>query len=92
MIYSLIRIYSKRHLSLEMANGTKARPESSNSQINGIGAFLAMLTDGISSLRDALVEWLTSISAEAVSHNSSTHRAVIVALLGDHGRLRAFAM
>ena len=78
-LYSLIRILSKQHLRTE-APFQGPKREGQSKAIGGVASLLRAIVGDIPSLQDNLVDWLVGVSADAVGHVHSAHRAVIAAL------------
>ncbi|SLM40090.1 Telomere length regulation protein, conserved domain [Lasallia pustulata] len=89
VLYSMIRIVSKRCLSADEPVNFSDTQASNKSTIGGLTGLLAALTQDSPALKDALVEWLTGISGGGIPHSNDTHRAVIAAIAPDHERTEA---
>lgn len=85
VLYSMIRIVSKRCLSTEKPFDLLDTSASENSTVGGLAGLLVAITQDSSALKDALVEWLTSISGGGIAHLHDTHRAVLAAITPDQG-------
>lgn len=85
VLYSMIRIVSKRCLSVEKPFDLLDTQAPENSTVGGIAGLLAALTQDNPALKDALVEWLTGISGGSIAHSHDTHRAVLAAITPDQG-------
>ena len=77
MLFSLMRNLFKQHLTSFEDNPSIAKSSAENTAIGAVAAVLAAITETTIDLQDCLVEWLVSISADAVRQNHSSHRAVI---------------
>lgn len=79
LLYSIIRILSKQHLSTEGPSRISRR-EAESKTIGGVAALVKAIVRDIPILQDSLVEWLVGLSADAVGQVHNAHRAVIAAL------------
>lgn len=87
ILYSMIRIVSKRCLSADKSSKVLNGQAPNNSTIGGLAGLLAALTQDKPALKDALVEWLTGISGGSIAHSHEMHRAAIAAVAPDQGML-----
>lgn len=90
VLYSVIRIVSKRCLSANKSFHVLDTQASTNSAISGLAGLLGALTEDNPALKDALVDWLTDISGGAIAHSHDTHRAVIATMAPDQGMFAGF--
>lgn len=91
VLYSMIRIVSKRCLSVDKPFNLLDTRAPENSTVNGLAGLLAALTQDKSALKDALVEWLTGLSGEGTAHSHDIHRAVMAAIAPDQGMSRGLS-
>ncbi|KAL2041371.1 hypothetical protein N7G274_005753 [Stereocaulon virgatum] len=78
LVYSVIRVLSKRHLYRPQSTATNE--VSGDKARGGVAALLVALIKTTQLHQDLLVDWLVGTSADAVGYCHNTHRAVILAL------------
>lgn len=86
LLFSMIRILSRRYLIFDGARPNSPSSKSNVPVIDAVAAVIAIFIKAVPSLKRYLIEWLVSVSADAVGHNHITHRAIIAALSLDQGR------
>lgn len=84
-LYSLLRILPKRHLSLGGNLNLNVSREFNKKTLGGVAALIVGLIQDLPVLGDAIIDWLTGVSADGVGQSNDLHRAVIAALSSDGG-------
>ncbi|KAI9850859.1 MAG: telomere binding protein [Thelocarpon superellum] len=87
ILYLILRLMPKTYLTSTPSNGDQERWwEVDAGKVGGAAALIAGLIEGIDSLKNDLVSWLTGSSGGGAGDAVNIRRAAIAALSGDEGR------
>lgn len=86
-LYSLLRILSRRHLGATNCGIQSEKQQDWGKPLRGVAALISKLANNSAVLKDGLVDWLTGVSGDGIGQEINIRRAVVSALVDDHGRL-----
>ena len=86
-LYSLLRILSRRRLGATSGGIQSEKQQDRGKALRGVAALISKLANDSAVLKDGLVDWLTGVSGDGIGQEINIRRAVISALVDDHGRL-----